>query len=211
MSREYNIAEELANYNIPNMMRYYCSFVCKDTFGIVGQRKQLCDVNGKEDIGYIVMPYYSLGDLHKHPWNRGSLDQLKNILIQASYAVLYAFEKCKFVHNDLHLYNILIRRTKKSVLMYGDIDLDIGPHYAIIMDFERSTLHAGSPRDVYFTIRDMINRATSLERSDMALQADVSQLNQWMSENTPVTKGTYDCVKDIIGRITILYEKSRIP
>jgi hypothetical protein len=171
----------------------------------------VCNPNGSNVFGYIVMPYYSLGDLHKQLWKRETLNQLKNILAQTSYAVLYAFETCGFVHNDLHLYNILIRKTKKKQLHYGDIGLDIDTYYAIIMDFEKSTLHQGNPRDAYYTIRDMINRVTSLENSDMALQADVSLLNRWMSDNTPITKETYSKIKGLIDHITILYERSKIP
>lgn len=211
IKKEYSIAEELSKYNIPNIIKYYCSFICKDIFTTIGNRKYLCDPKGDENIVYIVMPYYSLGDLHKYPWKKDTLDQLKNILTQACYAVLYAYETCGFIHNDLHLYNILIRKTKKKTLTYGNIDLNIDTFYAIIMDFEKSNLHTGSPRDVYFTIRNMINLATSLDTSDLALQADISQLNKWMSDNTPITKNTYTIIKDIISKISILYERSKIP
>lgn len=210
ITNEYIIANELEKHHIPNMIKYYCFFVYKDVLEHVGIKRHLCDPSGTE-VGYLVMPYYSLGDLHKHPWKRETLHQLKNVLTQVSYAVLYAYETCGFVHNDLHLYNILLRKTKKKHIQYGNISLEIDVYYAIIMDFERSTMNIGNPRDVYHTIRDIINRAIGLENSDVMLGVDVSQLNIWMSDNTPITKEIYEKTKSVIDRITILYEKSKIP
>jgi serine/threonine protein kinase len=211
INKDYRISNELINHYVPNIIKYYCSFVCKDTLEHIPQQKYLCHPNGAENIGYLVMPYYSLGDLHNHCWKRETLNELKNILTQACFAVLYAFETCGFVHNDLHLFNILIRKTKKSSLHYGDVRLAIGTYYVIIMDFEKSTLQVESPRDAYFTIRNILNNATSLRKSNLALEVNVSLINRWMSGNTPITNHTYANVKDIIDTISILYEKDKVP
>jgi hypothetical protein len=157
------------------------------------------------------MPYYILGDMHKYVWNRENFGLLKNILTQVSFAILYASQTCNFVHNDLHMYNILLRKTKKTKLLYGDIELPIQSLYAVVTDFEKSTIQHGTPRDAYSTIRDILNRATSLDKSDLSLAIDVSLLNQWMSKNTIITSDTYKQVKSIIDNASILYEKSKLP
>lgn len=209
MRTEYTVSQALYKSKVPNMIKYYCFFQCKDDITKVVQKGYLCD--GGEDIAYIIMPYYSLGDMNKYTWNRGCLGLLKNVLTQVSFAVLYASQTCGFVHNDLHMYNILLRKTKKTKLEYGDIDLSIQSLYAVVMDFEKSTVQRGTSREAYNTIRDILNRATSLENSDMSLAIDVSLLNTWMSTNTPITTEVYKQIKQVIDNATILYEKSKLP
>ena len=207
MHNEYSVSEALYTSKVPNMIKYFCSFQCADDIANIVKKGYLCD--GGEDIAYIVMPYYSLGDMNKYVWNRENFGLLKNILTQVSFAILYASKTCRFVHNDLHMYNILLRKTKKTKLVYGDIDLPLQSLYAVVMDFEKSTVQLGTPREAYYTIRDILNRATSLDNSDMSLAIDVSDLNQLMSTNTSITTDTYTHVKFIIDNAIILYEKAK--
>jgi len=157
------------------------------------------------------MPYYALRDLNKIHWNRDSFEDLKNVLTQACFAVLRSFETCRFVHNDLHLQNILVRKTTKKQLDYGEVSLPLGSYFAVIMDFEKSSLDVGEPRDAYFTIRYILNLATSLDHSDLSLAIDVAPLNRMMSQNAPVTTDTYRQVKSVIDGTSILYKKSKLP
>lgn len=211
MRNEYMVSETLYKNRVPGMIKYYCSFQCADIIANVVQKGYLCD--GGETIAYIVMPYFSLGDMNKYIWNRENFGLLKNVLAQVCFAILYASQTCSFVHNDLHMYNILLRKTTKTKLVYGDIHLPIRSLCAIIMDFEKSTVHSSTyvDREAYSTIRDILNRATSLDNSDMSLAIDVSLLNRWMSTNTSITSDTYNQVKHIIDDATILYEKSKLP
>ena len=213
MSHEYSVSESLFKFKVPNMMKYFCSFQCLDDINTVVTKGTLC--NGGNQMGYIVMPYYTMGDMNHHVWNRDNFGVLKNVLTQICFALLYASETCGFVHNDLHMYNVLLRQTRKTQLSYGDVQLPIDSLYAIIMDFERSHTHEGQPqarpRDAYFTIRGVLNLATSLEKSDMALNYNMSHVNSWMSANTPITEDTYSILKTTIDTMTILYEKSKIP
>jgi serine/threonine protein kinase len=211
IQKDYDASEKLASYRIPNMIKYYCIFECKERFETIGRKKYVCDLDGDTMVKYIVMPYYSEGDLYTYPWNRATLPILKNILTQACFAVLYAFEQCRFNHNDLHLSNILIRKTKKKELQYGDVTLPLYGYYAIVMDFEKSAFNKADYRDVIRTIHGILTRVTQLERSDMMLSVKIDPLNTWMSENVPITNTTYTVVKSIIDQIGIVYEKSKLP
>lgn len=208
---DYDASEKLASFQIPNTLKYYCLFECKERFETIGRKKYVCELDGDTMVKYIVMPYYPEGDVNYYPWYRSTLPILKNILTQACFTVLYAFEQCRFLHNDLHLSNILIRKTKKKEIQYGNIPLPLNGYYALVMDFEKSTFDKGEYRDVYRTIHGILTRVTQLERSDTMLSVKIDRLNTWMSENAPITNTTYTMVKSIIDQIGIVYEKSKLP
>lgn len=211
MTNEYTISETLYKNKIPNMMKYYCSFKCIDDISTVVQKGYLCGTDTGTETAYIIMPFYVLGDMNKYVWNRGSFGLLKSVLTQICYSVLYASQTCGFVHNDLHMFNVLLRKTKKTHLVYGNITLQIECLYAMIMDFERSKVDTGLPRDAYLTIRGVLNLATNLDNSDLALLCDTAVLTSWMTTNTPITQETYAEVKKLIDRMSIAYVKSELP
>jgi serine/threonine protein kinase len=208
IQHEYTVSEALAV--IPNMIKYYCVFSCKDNIELIGHKPTLCDASGHQQIGYIVMPYYPMKDLNGIEWKRSDFDNLRNIMTQACFAVLYAFEKFRFVHTDLHLYNVLIRKTQKQQLSYGTVVLPVTGYYAIIMDFERSML-PGHSVDMYRSLHRMLSLVPQLEKSDIVVSVDLRLLDTWMSENTIITPKTYQQIKSIIDNMTILYEISKRP
>lgn len=207
---EYNISQELAG--LPNFIKYYCVFTCKDDIvrNFV-ERPFVCSEDGAIEQGYIVMPYYSVGDMNTYTWNRVNFELLKNILRQVCYAVLYAFEQKGFIHNDLHLANILLRRTKKTTVTYGEnVTLNIGPLYAIIMDFERSITRLQriiSPCDIYYEIKNILNRVSMLNNFNFRVKDDQRKLIQLIQNNTPVTKESYKIVSDTIDTLVIIGER----
>jgi hypothetical protein len=68
---------------------------------------------------------------------------------------MYAYEKIGFLHNDEHLGNILLRITNKKSIRYGDLELQLDDLYAVITDFEKSTI--GTTGDVFSSIRRLIH------------------------------------------------------
>ena len=70
-----------------------------------------------------------------------NLDVLKNVLAQVYLALTDAYSTCKFVHHDLHLDNILLRKTEKRDIVYSSegSKLKLQGVYALVMDFGRIT------------------------------------------------------------------------
>jgi hypothetical protein len=211
LSKEYTIGLRLKDF--PNFIRYYCNFSCLDTKdnleGLVhGHLKRVCTDGGKINIGVLVMPYYSLGDIESYGWREEELDVLKNVLKQICFSLMYAYEKTGFLHNDEHLGNILLRKTNKSSLKYGDIELQLNGMYAVIMDFEKSTI--GVSGDVYNSIRKLIHLICVSSKSDIMLEYPDMRLARLQSGNVVIKKEDYAIINDIIDNVKIRYVKSKV-
>lgn len=209
IKKDYSIAMTL--HQIPNMINYYCMFECNDHIETIGKKSYVCESDGDDAVGYILMPHYAMGTMNAFKWTLQTFPLMKNVLKQICFAILLAMEKHAFVHNDLHLNNVLLRRTAKRELSYGDRTLPLMDFYAILMDFERSTVHQGSACDAYFTINKVLNLATWLDASDLSLKVDAAPINVWMSQNAPITPATYQRIESIIDGMTVNYEKSKRP
>ena len=73
---------------------------------------------------------------------------VKNILIQAVLAVSVAYDRVGFLHGDLHLGNILFKKTKMRTITYsssnlGEFPIETGGYKVVIMDFEKSAYSSG--------------------------------------------------------------------
>jgi hypothetical protein len=211
LSKEYTIGLRLKDF--PNFIRYYCNFSCLDTKdnleGLVhGYLKRVCTDGGKINIGVLVMPYYSLGDIESYGWREEELDVLKNVLKQICFSLMYAYENTGFLHNDEHLGNILLRKTNKSSLKYGDIELQLNGMYAVIMDFEKSTI--GVSGDVYNSLRKLIHLVCVSSKSDIMLEYPDMRLARLQSGNVVIKKEDYATINDIIDNVKIRYVKSKV-
>ena len=117
--KEYDIGERMFRSRIPGFMRYICIFPCYDTHpheisGRICQAEKI--ESNKKDV--LVMPYLSEGSIEKYPWDESNLPILKCLLMQTVMSTLNAYTNLKFLHIDLHLGNILIRKTKKPEIDY---------------------------------------------------------------------------------------------
>lgn len=205
--------------DIPNMMKYYCKFTCNDTVtNLVTQDYRLkpfiCNGKGLQ-LGFIIMPYYALGDLNSFPWTRTTFTVLKNVLKQVVTSLLHAFEKHGFVHGDLHLMNILLRKTKKKSLLYGNRSVAVtDSYYAVIMDYGKSQIVPNGALELLRDLQILFGCLPSLEASDIIINAvDMSRLTQLLQQQKASTlePAVYDEAWRIIDTMTILYAKSERP
>jgi hypothetical protein len=212
LAKEYDIGKQLQDF--PNFIRYYCNFNCLDTKDnleslVQGRLKSVCTDGGKINIGVLVMPYYILGDIGNYVWRKKELGLLKNVLKQICFGLMYAYEKIGFLHNDEHLGNILLRITNKKSIQYGDLELQLEDLYAVITDFEKSTI--GTTGDVFSSIRRLIHLVSTSEKSDMALDYEDAKLMRLRNSDTVIKKKDYITVNNVIDNMTIRYVKSERP
>jgi hypothetical protein len=152
------------------------------------------------------MPYYRFGSLEQYRWNRDNFDVLKSILVQSAWALLYAYEKMNFIHEDMHLENVLIQATKKTSFTYGVRELKvIGGISAILMDFGRAKVKEHTSCLVYRSIEKLLILSFNIESSDLALEFDLKLLNMLYKDNTPITPIIYDEIKNVIDQCRIRY------
>ena len=217
---EYDISKDIQT--LPNMIRFYCSFVCKE--GVLAGRDfnkhpYLCATTG-DDVGFIAMPHIPLGSMNHVRWTRGNLEALKSVTQQVCCAILYAFERVGFLHNDLHLSNVLLKKTAKSSERYGAYSVNVDTYYAVLMDFGRSgtvahpslsvKIPVPQPLHVYTEISHILNRLNLLDHSDLQFTFDIEPIRSYISNNTPIDGSVYETVCRIIDSITVLYSKSEV-
>ena len=212
LAKEYDIGNKLQEF--PNFIRYYCNFNCLDTKDnlenlVQGRLKSVCTDNGKINIGVLIMPYYSLGDIESYKWREEELGLLKNVLKQICFSLMYSYERIGFLHNDEHLGNILLRITNKKSIRYGDLELPLQGLYVVMTDFEKSTV--GMYGDVFNSIRKLIFLVCVSEKSDIMLDYQDSKLMRLQSGNVVIKKEDYNTINGIIDNIKIRYVKSKLP
>jgi len=212
LAKEYDVGKQLQE--LPNFIRYYCNFNCLDTkdnlTGLVqGRLKNVCTDGGKINIGVLIMPYYILGDIGNYKWREEELGLLKNVLKQICFSLMYAYETIGFLHNDEHLGNILLRITNKKSLRYGDLELPLGDLYAVITDFEKSTI--GVPGDVYTSIKKLLNLVSVSGKSDIVFEYQEPRLTKLQVGNVVIKEEDYHIINDIIDNIKIRYIRSKLP
>lgn len=212
MLKEYNVGILAHQNKVPNFMKYLCNFTCNDNVSNIQKqdfqiRPYLCDGHG-DALGIIVMPFYELGNLLSFCWTRENFDVLKNVLKQVVHSTLYAYEKFDFYHTDLHLENILIRKTKKKYIEYGSYCLETMGLYAIIMDFERSEMKPDQVREVYRSLERVFALVEHMDGSKIAIDVpDRNKIKELGTNKTPITSEVYRQILDVIDTIYVRYDR----
>jgi hypothetical protein len=152
LQREYDIGTFLESLELPTFLSHHCIFHCLDN--PQGLRtdplpRPLCSVIG-EPIHIIVMPELKGKSFEKYRWTNDSVLTIKNILKHVVLSLCVASTKLKFVHKDLHLHNVIIVRSRRRHISYGEYGtLPVAEFIPIIMDYDRSIVNSSKPHDVY--------------------------------------------------------------
>jgi serine/threonine protein kinase len=208
IEHEYSVSSDLQNE--PNFMKYYCSFTCRDSAEF-RNRLWLCDGHG-ELKGFAVMPHYELGSVGEYPWKKSEIMILKNVLLQAAFAILQAHSTTGFSHGDMHLDNLLMRKTKKTVIPYDAGDVKLLGVYAVISDFDLSSTFntpkfgiVNKPAQAYFDIRRMLRLTEFLPNAEFKLDCvNVDSIRRLEDDGEPITARSYD----IVGRCVMSLKSS---
>lgn len=144
--REYSISEKLKD--IPCFIKYICLFnYFDDTYDYIYTKNKLpqkicTSANiGDNDNLLLVSQYINCGSIQNYAWNATNTNILKSLLKQCIISLMFAYQNHGFLHNDLHLDNILIKKTKLLEIHYADIDIETNGYKAVIMDFDMSFIH----------------------------------------------------------------------
>jgi serine/threonine protein kinase len=135
IKKEYNISERLSD--IPGFINAICIHTCLDTHETSGR---LCTgKQGDEWRSVLVLPYLKDGSMESFQWSDSNLHIMKSLLKQIICSCWNAFELHGFIHNDLHLNNIMLKKTTKKNVSYktGGI-IETNGFLAKIIDFDRS-------------------------------------------------------------------------
>jgi hypothetical protein len=135
--------------NEPNFVKTYCVFSCEEDKNALNleYRNSMHFCNGDNNdyskkVTLEIMKRYNSGSLEKFS-NRMNMNNFTNVLKQVILAQLHIFNKYGFIHNDLHLGNILTETSSNIdykldyVIKKQNITL-LTRFKIIISDFDRS-------------------------------------------------------------------------
>lgn len=156
LKEEYEIGAKLEELDLPTFISFNCLFNCLDNFSTMNTtRKYVCKKEG-DPINILIMPFIKDGRLDKWKWNRDNLNVLKNVMKHICMSLLLASQKLNFIHDDLHLANILLKKTQKKQVIYGDLgSLELMGLLPVIMDFEKSKFTPIKDKSVFTDIKRM--------------------------------------------------------
>ncbi len=175
IEKEYMIGKILEKNKLHGFINYICLFSCYDnTYENIESKinQALCSEKNEEDNlkTVLIMPYIQEGSIRRFKWNVDKYDALKSILMQTIMSVFIAYQVCGFLHNDMHLDNILIKKTKKESIEYNyfleddkksNISIKTHGYKIVIMDFENAMLvvkNRDSVSTYWNNILNMISR-----------------------------------------------------
>lgn len=134
---------------------------------------------------YNIFSYESMGSLGNFLLESHSLSTFKNILKQVIFASLYSYEKMYFIHGNLHVHNVLLRKRDVSDICfnYGNQMLKSSNGLeAIICDFEHSTMRRiNSLNDVHNSIMSFLRSVQKCFTCLIVIDMDVSPSNDYWS------------------------------
>ena len=150
---EYKIGKFLETLHLPTVLPFHCHFSCIDDFSAMNDTtKYICKEKGNP-IHVLIMPYVSGKEIQNYAWNRQTFAQLKNVMKHIILTALYISKETGIYHADLHLGNILVKKTQRQEISYGGLGtLALEGYIPIFMDYDRSKKEEQS-RGVYYDLR----------------------------------------------------------
>lgn len=141
--KEYDYSEKLKI--IPGFIQFICLFDCfDDTYNYIKNKKEvptkICTAEsiGDNDKYVLISSYIDSGSIKNYKWSLENVYILKSLLKQACMSLMYGYIDFGFLHNDLHLDNLLFKRTKIEKIKYKDVEIETDGYKIIIMDFDLS-------------------------------------------------------------------------
>lgn len=167
--KEYDISKKLKT--IPCFIQYICIFNCFDTtYSYIKKNEKVpqyictADNIGDNDQYVLISSNIELGSIKNYKWTITNTNILKSLLKQSLIGLMYAYINHGFLHNDLHLDNILIKRTKKEVITYNkEIDVKTDNYKPVIMDFDLSFIDVDRKQGLEYYWNNLYNLFSRLQ------------------------------------------------
>lgn len=160
--KEYDISLRLKN--IPGFIKYICIFDCFDeSYKYIDENYKIplkiCNAEKTEiyDNNILVSSYINTGSIKNYIWNKDNFYILKSLLKQCVCSCMYSYNEYGFIHGDLHLDNILFKKTNKKSIKYKEIEIETNGYKLIIMDFDSSFIDVDIKQNIKFYWKNIEN------------------------------------------------------
>jgi hypothetical protein len=138
--KEYAIGRVLRG--LPSYMRFICLMQCRDNVTRYKNTRQnvICSQEVDDPLNNVlVMNFIPYGSFRNYPWDTKDNLLFTSCLKQIIISLYLAFVQHGFLHTDIHLDNVLIKKTKKSSIYYNeDFQVQTYGLAICIMDFENA-------------------------------------------------------------------------
>lgn len=223
LDEEYSVGQQLDTLGLPTFMSFDCIFKCLDKFSKLTKiTKTICGESG-DNITVLLMPYLSEGRIDEWKWNRGNFALMKNVIKHVCLTLLYSYMTLNFLHLDLHLGNVLLRKSSRAGLAYGDFgECEVLGVIPVIMDFEKSQFTASASvapaaeqqeqqqRQVYMDIDNFIGLMSNSCNVKFSCGAVKDVLKKLILNNTAITVAVCKDICDGVVKIEITYIVSEL-
>lgn len=186
---EYSISEHLHKTNCPGFIKFICIFDCYDN----NSSDKICQGTPEKDTKkeVLIMNYFNEGSVKRHAWMNSNFHILRSIIMQTIYSLTVAYHNTGFIHNDSHLDNILIKRTKRTHNNYQmdgrNIEIETNNYTCVIMDFENCFFtDKSSPIFFWKMIENIITRIgieLTTSKGDKIEASNVYEILGYISTN----------------------------
>lgn len=198
---EYKTGKILENAKLIGYINFMCIFDCYENIK-KNKLKKICSGEETDDQqkSVLIMPFIQDGSIKNFNWSDDNFDILKSVLQQIVMSSLTAYEKCGFIHNDLHLDNVLLKKTKKDVILYDKEELNMNirtcGYKIVIMDFDRSFINSDIESGINFywlnlyNVLSRINTDLYRPNGDKIIMDNITKITSFI-ENQRINKKSH--------------------
>jgi serine/threonine protein kinase len=192
LHNEWLAYQSLASKKVNGILKYHCFFTCNDNISrFLTDQPSVC--NGPGDSAQVlVMEYVDAPSMKHYCWWDRPIEVWRSCVKQVILTSVEAYMACKFIHGDLHLDNVLVKRTARRSIKYPTLNVEVQLHNLCtkFMDFELSTCERKPILDLYKDIRVFTNKLYGLVGDYMTLgplQSMNLQLRDWVEDSNRPT------------------------
>jgi len=205
IEKEYDIANKLKN--IPGFILFICKMSCKDNLDrYIHKNIKICSQNDTDHLyNLLIMPYISGGSMRVYNFI-DKPDKLISCLSQLIVSLFLAFKEHGFLHTDIHLDNVLLRKTKKINIKYNDIEIKSEGLQICIMDFDLSFIGVDIKQNISLFYKDIQKIFYELDykmKLEFTNQKEIMKLIEFKINNTASTlKLDVNDILELVKNIT---------
>ncbi len=209
--KEYNIGKTLQN--IHGFLHFICLMQCNDNIRRYHDVKEndeivICSYDVSDILNnVIVMPYISGGSFRNFAWMTKDEKCFQSCLKQLITSLYLAFIHHGFIHSDIHLDNVLIKKTNKQQIYYDNgFHVDTHGFLIFVMDFENAFIPVETNlthlfwadiihifHDIRYTMKLRFQQQNEIEaflytKKDKDLKIDITPLLNLIDDISEITK-----------------------
>lgn len=151
LSHEWDTYIKLKNHRIPGILDYDC------------YRRYGYDRNSMQ---ILIMNYIPERSMKFFDWRTVGIDTVRSCIKQILLTMVEGYKKCAFIHGDLHLDNVLMKKTTKKDIYYETVGirLPVVGYQSVLMDFEFSSIEpsVASPTKFFMDFKMLFKKMYEL-------------------------------------------------